>query len=47
MRRCVGDGGKAGGEPEALAEGVQPPIMLDEFVECEEAVRSRREFLAA
>ena len=24
---------------EALPDGVQPPIMLDEFVECEEAVR--------
>jgi primary-amine oxidase len=31
----------------ALPEGVQPPIMLDEFVECEEAVKRCPEFLAA
>jgi primary-amine oxidase len=31
----------------ALAEGVQPPIMLDEFVECEEAVKRCPEFLDA
>ncbi|MCE9567169.1 MAG: primary-amine oxidase [Planctomycetes bacterium] len=30
-----------------LREGVQPPIMLDEFVECEEAVKRSPEFLAA
>ena len=28
-------------------EGVQPPIMLDEFVECEEAVKRSPEFLEA
>lgn len=32
---------------EALPERVQPPIMLDEFVECEEAVKRSPEFLAA
>lgn len=32
---------------EALPAGVQPPIMLDEFVECEEAVKRSPEFLAA
>src|SRR5258708_7910037 len=31
----------------ALPEGVQPPIMLDEFVECEETVKRCPEFLAA
>jgi primary-amine oxidase len=30
-----------------LPPGVQPPIMLDEFVECEEAVKRSPEFLAA
>lgn len=30
-----------------LAHGVQPPIMLDEFVECEAAVRKSPEFQAA
>jgi primary-amine oxidase len=30
-----------------LPAGVQPPIMLDEFVECEEAVKRSPEFLAA
>jgi primary-amine oxidase len=32
---------------EPLPDGVQPPIMLDEFVECEEAVKRSPEFLAA
>lgn len=32
---------------EALAQGVQPPIMLDEFIECEAAVKKSPEFLAA
>lgn len=32
---------------EPLPERVQPPIMLDEFVECEEAVKRSPEFLAA
>jgi primary-amine oxidase len=32
---------------EALPEGIQPGIMLDEFVECEEAVRRAPEFQAA
>lgn len=32
---------------EPLPEGVQPPIMLDEFLECEEAVKRSPEFLAA
>jgi primary-amine oxidase len=32
---------------DALPEGVQPPIMLDEFVECEEAARRSPEFRAA
>src|SRR6185295_5755306 len=27
--------------------GVQPPIVLDEFIECEEAVKRSPEFLAA
>ena len=36
LRRC-----------EALPEGVQPPIMLDEFVECEEVVRRSPAFRAA
>jgi primary-amine oxidase len=31
----------------ALPEGIQPPIMLDEFVECEEAVKRSPEFLVA
>lgn len=31
----------------ALPDGVQPPIMLDEFLECEEAVKRSPEFLAA
>jgi primary-amine oxidase len=31
----------------ALPPQVQPPIMLDEFVECEEAVKRSPEFLAA
>jgi primary-amine oxidase len=30
-----------------LPDRVQPPIMLDEFVECEEAVKKSPEFLAA
>jgi primary-amine oxidase len=30
-----------------LPHGIQPPIMLDEFVECEEAVKRSPEFLAA
>jgi primary-amine oxidase len=30
-----------------LADGVQPPIMLDEFVECEEAVKRSPAFRAA
>ncbi|HTU21222.1 MAG TPA: primary-amine oxidase [Gemmataceae bacterium] len=30
-----------------LPDGVQPPIMLDEFVECEQAVKRSPEFLAA
>lgn len=30
-----------------LPAGVQPPIMLDEFIECEEAVKRSPEFLAA
>jgi primary-amine oxidase len=32
---------------EALPEGVQPPIMLDEFGECEEAVRRSPDFREA
>jgi primary-amine oxidase len=32
---------------EALPPGVQPPIMLDEFLECEEAVKRSPEFRAA
>ncbi len=32
---------------EALPDGVQPPIMLDEFSECEEAARRSPEFRAA
>ena len=32
---------------EALPDGVQPPIMLDEFVECEEAVRKSPVFREA
>jgi primary-amine oxidase len=32
---------------EVLPEGVQPPIMLDEFVECEEAVRRSPAFREA
>jgi primary-amine oxidase len=32
---------------EALPEGVQPPIMIDEFVECEEAVRTSPAFREA
>lgn len=31
----------------ALAAGVQPPIMADEFLDCEEAVKKSPEFLAA
>ena len=31
----------------ALPEGTQPPIMLDEFLECEEAVKRSPEFRAA
>ena len=32
---------------ESLTEGLQPPIMLDEFVECEAAVKRSPEFRAA
>ena len=32
---------------EALPDGVQPPIMLDEFVECEEAVKRSPAFREA
>jgi len=32
---------------EALADGVQPPVMLDEFVECEDAVRRSPAFREA
>jgi primary-amine oxidase len=32
---------------EPLAEGLQPPIMLDEFVECEAAIKHSAEFRAA
>ncbi len=32
---------------EALPRGIQPPIMLDEFGECEEAVKKSPEFQAA
>jgi primary-amine oxidase len=32
---------------EALKEGVQPPVMVDEFLECEDAVKRSPEFRAA
>lgn len=32
---------------DALPAGIQPPITLDEFVECEEAIKRSPEFLAA
>src|SRR5262249_12806879 len=32
---------------DGLPDRVQPPIMLDEFIECEEAVKRSPEFLAA
>ena len=32
---------------EALPEGVQPPIMTDEFLECEDAVKRAPEFREA